>query len=518
MNGEQQVVKEEVKNDGTDSAWMRRHLSDSVYLWACGEKANDEDDDTQLCDRLIGWLILFMQGFAYAMLIVVARVKSNSDAGGSADGDDESGYLLPSVTGAMYLLVASTAHDLRAGYSLLVDGRRVGHRAFGTGLLVVYGIMVSAAMTVLVSTSEDSASVVLNAVTVLVVADLDEKALKLLLTVPAKWRLFWAIESAGISFALALVAIYYMGDASPLLEGNNGILKTFPTWFLWVVNPTAVTLCSVVLSLAMQAVCNLLSEAREHVDEPSFGAIVSSVYDIIVAARNRAKERFRREPCFHVALAIWLGQAVAMWSTTVQRDNELPVAVYFNPSTSGSEHATLVITDNKLVLLYSNSLLVIGLAAKVFTVFLPRNERLGIAPAPLDSLGGGEPRDRRGAYEHSSVPSLLVGSGIGYWITTLLYVLGCSWHGGGCRWNDPPIVVTVISYAVVPSFFVASFFIVADVNVFGSSFGKLIKPVVDIMRDRRTIVFWIIASVFRDVVDVWIGFCHSLTSPLLYFL
>lgn len=106
------------------------------------------------------------------MLIVVARVKSNSDAGGSADGDDESGYLLPSVTGAMYLLVASTAHDLRAGYSLLVDGRRVGHRAFGTGLLVVYGIMVSAAMTVLVSTSEDSASVVLNAVTVLVVADL----------------------------------------------------------------------------------------------------------------------------------------------------------------------------------------------------------------------------------------------------------------------------------------------------------------------------------------------------------
>lgn len=106
------------------------------------------------------------------MLIVVARVKSNSDTGGSADDDDESDYLLPSVTGAMYLLVASTAHDLRAGYSLLVDGRCAGHRAFGTGLLVVYGIMVSAAMTVLVSTSEDSASVVLNAVTVLVVADL----------------------------------------------------------------------------------------------------------------------------------------------------------------------------------------------------------------------------------------------------------------------------------------------------------------------------------------------------------
>ena len=38
---------------------MRRSLSDSVYLWACGEKA-DEDDDPQLFDRLIGWLILLV--------------------------------------------------------------------------------------------------------------------------------------------------------------------------------------------------------------------------------------------------------------------------------------------------------------------------------------------------------------------------------------------------------------------------------------------------------------------------
>ena len=47
-----------------------------------------------------------------------------------------------------------------------------GHRAFGIGLLIVYGIMITAAMTVLVSTSENSASLVLNAVTVLFIADL----------------------------------------------------------------------------------------------------------------------------------------------------------------------------------------------------------------------------------------------------------------------------------------------------------------------------------------------------------
>ena len=109
-----------------------------------------------------------MQGFAYATLIVLAERPSDSDP----DTNKESGYLLPSVTGAMYLLIASTTHDLRAGYSLSVNGSCAGHRAFGIGLLIVYGVMITAAMTVLVSTSENSASLVLNAVTVLFIADL----------------------------------------------------------------------------------------------------------------------------------------------------------------------------------------------------------------------------------------------------------------------------------------------------------------------------------------------------------
>ena len=109
-----------------------------------------------------------MQGFAYTTLILLAGSTSSSDG----DTSGESGGLLPSVTGAMYLLVASTTHDLRSGFSLLVDGSCAGHRAFGIGLLAVYGIMISAAMTVLVSTSNDIVSVVLNAVTVLFIADL----------------------------------------------------------------------------------------------------------------------------------------------------------------------------------------------------------------------------------------------------------------------------------------------------------------------------------------------------------
>lgn len=50
-------------NKATDSAWMRRHLSDSIYLWASGEKATDEDEDPILSDRLIGWLILLVSTY-----------------------------------------------------------------------------------------------------------------------------------------------------------------------------------------------------------------------------------------------------------------------------------------------------------------------------------------------------------------------------------------------------------------------------------------------------------------------
>lgn len=106
------------------------------------------------------------------MLIYLDRVTSNSEAGNSPAENGQSPYLLPSVTGAMYLLIASTTHDVRAGFSLLVDGSCPGHRAFGLSLLVVYAVMSSAAVTVLMSTSEDSTSVLLNAVTVLFVADL----------------------------------------------------------------------------------------------------------------------------------------------------------------------------------------------------------------------------------------------------------------------------------------------------------------------------------------------------------
>lgn len=108
------------------------------------------------------------------MLIVLAKAAPSSGAGvtGDVDGSHTEEYVLASVTGAMYLLIASTTHDLRAGYALFVDGPDAHHRAFGIGMLTVFVVMISAAMNVLVSTSSDSASIMLNAVAVLFIADL----------------------------------------------------------------------------------------------------------------------------------------------------------------------------------------------------------------------------------------------------------------------------------------------------------------------------------------------------------
>lgn len=113
-----------------------------------------------------------LQGLAYIMLI--ARAKTDSDTLIS-DGD-ESGYSMASVTGAMYLLVASTTPDLRAGFTLVVDGFRFYQQVFGGALLTLYGLMICAAMKVLFTTSNDDASVVINAVTVLFIADVVSRA------------------------------------------------------------------------------------------------------------------------------------------------------------------------------------------------------------------------------------------------------------------------------------------------------------------------------------------------------
>lgn len=107
------------------------------------------------------------------MLVAPAGGSSVSIVDSSLDGSGESGYVLPSVTGVMYVLFAFRPHDLRAGFSLSVHGPCADRHAFGIGLLRT---SIPAGMNVLETTSAGTASVVLDAATFRFITDLVSKA------------------------------------------------------------------------------------------------------------------------------------------------------------------------------------------------------------------------------------------------------------------------------------------------------------------------------------------------------
>lgn len=57
------VQEDSVRKEGAftaeeRSAWVRCFLPDSIYLWACGETAESEEDKSTLSDMFIGWVVL----------------------------------------------------------------------------------------------------------------------------------------------------------------------------------------------------------------------------------------------------------------------------------------------------------------------------------------------------------------------------------------------------------------------------------------------------------------------------
>lgn len=324
--------------------------------------------------------------------------------------------------------------------------------------------------------------------------DQDEKAFKFFLTVPQQWRLFWAIHSMAISFALALVAVVYVGDASKVSCEHDSWFESVPSWFIWVVNPGAITFCSFTFSVMLQAISEASSEATGTV------VIGELVYARLYAAMKQANERVRFEPFFYAALSLWLADGVITWWFLVWQ-YWFPVAVDF-PSPLDVEDG-LTLTKNIVALVFSNTSLAIGLAWMVFGVIVTGR---GGAPALLteahstfaDSSVGGEGSV---SLEGSRVPSLLVGWGIGYWVTSLLYILGGSWNQGG--WLHAPVAVSVVAYVVLPCFFLAGIFMVADSDFLGARFGALVKPTVEVIQNRRTVWYWIFATVLRDVLLMW---------------
>lgn len=341
----------------------------------------------------------------------------------------------------------------------------------------------------------------------------DEKALQFLLTVPQKWRLFWAIESIGMSFALALIAITYVGDSSPLLEENNRIVSVFPTFYTWGVNPAALTICSLVLSSTLHSVSEYLSEASKSVDEAKFGFTIKTVVRGLSSMIKTGRERVRKEPWFFGILGMWIAQALISW-VFLSEIQGFPLAFTVAAIESASEEHKFVTIDNKVALIYANTILAIGLVARALSRWRRGGAIVTELSEPCSQSSQISQRIQRwGSRADSRVPSLLVGWGVGYWLTSLLYVLGLAWHGGG--WTNAPIVASLIGYVVCPLFPIAGVFMVADPNVLGTRFGSFVKPAVDIIRNSRRVEFWLLSTLFRDVVSIWIWYCYFLRSELL---
>lgn len=106
---------------------------------------------------------VFSQLQALSYIVVIRR-------SGEVLGDAK--FSITSVAAAMYLLVQTASPDLRTGFSLLADGASRRYFIFGACLLMVFGLLITAAMKVIFSSAENDAAVVSNAVTILFVADL----------------------------------------------------------------------------------------------------------------------------------------------------------------------------------------------------------------------------------------------------------------------------------------------------------------------------------------------------------
>lgn len=101
----------------------------------------------------------------------------------------------------------------------------------------------------------------------------------------------------------------------------------------------------------------------------------------------------------------------------------------------------------------------------------------------LNHVNGSTGRQRQ-----SRVPYLLVGGGMGYWLTWLLYLLGCSWHQG-C-WARAPLAMAIVGSVLLALTFLLGVFSVADSNIHGTGVERVLKPVADSLGDNTRVLHW----------------------------
>ena len=307
-----------------------------------------------------------------------------------------------------------------------------------------------------------------------------------------------------ISFALAMVAIIHTKN----LEKGGGyeadVLENLGIWFIWALQPVVVTMGAYRLSVCLQSFLESCSKAFAKVDRLTVDCIREKALAGFSETIKHAKQTLLEQWSFYATLCVWLVCGVLSW-TLFLFSYWAPVAFYF-----AYDNGSFRLEFTRNIVLFAGSITVgvAGLAMKGTVVL--RNGRPVSIQEPLRSSETNTVKGAYGCWDKSHVPFLLLGWGIGYWVSSLMFNLIFAWNLDD--WDNAPIAVKVISCVVVPLFVLASFFMMADSNFLGVKFGGVIQPAVELMQDRRGVVHWTMVTVLRDFSIYWAAVAYFLAT------
>lgn len=288
----------------------------------------------------------------------------------------------------------------------------------------------------------------------------------------------------------------FLGRDIPRVEG-------YPRWIVWVVNPAVVTMCSYLVSVNLQTWFESWTPALNTVNPLTLRSVVANACVGFVAAIKRAKNYFKGEPWFYAALGLWLVQGLYSWGCIFS--SAVQVHLFFDCFLGNSEPFSTCVVYIKDTTIFVCTMLVVGIVLKVVPVCWSRTTHIAALQEPRRVSGGNTTSITSGSCAQGSrLPSLLIGWCLGFWVTLLLWLLSMTWNPGW--WYNAPTIVTVLAYVIIPSFAIVGVFMMADTNVLGTNVEAYIKPAVDVLTDRRRILFWVMAVVFRDAFFVWVKF------------
>ena len=327
----------------------------------------------------------------------------------------------------------------------------------------------------------------------------------------------------------------YMGDAFVSVDDKSpdmNALDRVPGWFICVVNPGAVTVVSFCLA---KYVSSFTDAVHKYGKASNWRIILAIVFVRSYHAVNVAKEYFLRKPCFCLLLSLWLAHGIVAWwflleeffgsgldcssvsgssttsSSTINTEPPSPA-----PVASVNTASTVSIDDsNELAgaLIIASVALAVGFVLMVVAIWMRRSRRPVSIDEPQHSTeepAAPQTKSHRVNFEESLIPSLLFGWGVGYWITSCL--MGGTVYGEG--WANRPIALKIAGYMTLPWIFVAVGILMADSDFLGTRFELRLKHTAILLKDTKAGWFWILATVIRDSLFIWLFMWYTLVPCL----